>query len=331
MSDSAIRVLITGAAGQIGYALCPKIANGEVFGPNQKVILHLLDIPVAEASLNGVVMELQDCAFPCLAGIVATTDVETAFKNIDYALLVGAMPRRQGMLRKDLLAANANIFKVQGAALNNFAKKSVKTLVVGNPANTNALIAAQCAPSIPKEQFSALTRLDHNRAAAQVALKCGGVSVDCVKNVTIWGNHSSTQYPDVWHASVNGKSAAEAVGDEGWLKGDFIATVQQRGKAIIDARKMSSAMSAAKAICDHVRNWHCGSASDSWVSMGVWSNGNSYGIPDGIIYSFPVKCSGGKWEIVNGLKIDDFSKEKMMATASELGEEKSEAWAALGL
>ena len=252
MSDSPIRVLITGAAGQIGYALCPKIANGEVFGQNQKVILHLLDIPVAEASLNGVVMELQDCAFPCLAGIVATTDVETAFKDIDYALLVGAMPRRQGMLRKDLLAANANIFKVQGAALDKHAKKSVKTLVVGNPANTNALIAAQCAPSIPKEQFSALTRLDHNRAAAQVALKVG-VSVDCVKNVTIWGNHSSTQYPDVWHANVNGKAASEAVNDDAWLKGDFISTVQQRGKAIIDARKMSSAMSAAKAICDHVQ------------------------------------------------------------------------------
>jgi len=330
MSDSAIRVLITGAAGQIGYALCPKIANGEVFGQNQKVILHLLDIPVAEASLNGVVMELQDCAFPCLAGIVATTDVETAFKDIDYALLVGAMPRRQGMLRKDLLAANANIFKVQGAALDKYAKKSVKTLVVGNPANTNALIAAQCAPSIPKEQFSALTRLDHNRAAAQVALKVG-VSVDSVKNVTIWGNHSSTQYPDVWHANVNGKSASEAVNDDAWLKSDFISTVQQRGKAIIDARKMSSAMSAAKAICDHVRNWHCGSSSDSWVSMGVWSNGNSYGIPEGIIYSFPVKCNAGKWEIVSGLEIDEFSKNKMMATAEELAEEKSEAWAALGL
>jgi len=330
MSDSAIRVLITGAAGQIGYALCPKIANGEVFGKDQKVILHLLDIPVAEASLNGVVMELQDCAFPCLAGIVATTDVETAFKDIDYALLVGAMPRRQGMLRKDLLAANAGIFKVQGAALDKFAKKSVKTLVVGNPANTNALIAAQCAPSIPKEQFSALTRLDHNRAAAQVALKCG-VSVDCVKNVTIWGNHSGTQYPDVHHANVNGKPAVEAVGDEAWLKNGFISTVQQRGKAIIDARKMSSAMSAAKAICDHVRNWHCGSDADSWVSMGVWSTGNSYGIPEGLIYSFPVKCSGGKWEIVNGLEISEFSKDKMAHTAAELGEEKSEAWAALGL
>lgn len=330
MADSAIRVLITGAAGQIGYALCPKIANGEVFGKDQKVILHLLDIPVAEASLNGVVMELQDCAFPCLAGIVATTDVETAFKDIDYALLVGAMPRRQGMLRKDLLAANAGIFKVQGAALDKFAKKTVKTLVVGNPANTNALIAAQCAPSIPKEQFSALTRLDHNRAAAQVALKCG-VSVDCVKNVTIWGNHSGTQYPDVCHANVNGTPAREAVPDADWLKCGFITTVQQRGKAIIDARKMSSAMSAAKAICDHIKNWHCGNDADSWVSMGVWSSGNSYGIPEGLIYSFPVKCSDGKWEIVNGLTIDDFSREKMMHTAAELNEEKMEAWAALGL
>jgi len=329
MSD-AIRVLVTGAAGQIAYSLLPKVANGEVFGPSQKVILHLLDIPIAEAALNGVVMELQDCAFPCLAGIVATVDVETAFKDIDYALLVGAMPRRQGMLRKDLLAANAKIFKVQGAALDQHAKKSVKVLVVGNPANTNALIAAQCAPSIPKEQFSALTRLDHNRAAAQIALSCK-VGVESVKNVTIWGNHSSTQYPDAWHATVNGKPAPEAVNNEAWLKGDFISTVQKRGAAIIEARKLSSAMSAAKAICDHVRNWHCGSPTDSWVSMGVWSTGNQYGIPEGIIYSFPVKCNGGKWEIVNGLSVDEFSKEKMMATASELSEEKAEAWAALGL
>merc|ERR1712087_860717 len=224
----------TGAAGQIAYSLVCKIANGEVFGANQPVILHMLDIPVAEGALNGVVLELQDCAFPLLADIVATVDIEKAFTDIDVALLVGAMPRREGMERADLLAANAKIFKQQGAALDQYAKKSVKVLVVGNPANSNALIAAQCAPSIPKENFSALTRLDHNRAAAQVALKVG-VSVDCVKNVTIWGNHSSTQYPDVWHANVNGKSASEAVNDDAWLKSDFISTVQQRGKAIIDA------------------------------------------------------------------------------------------------
>merc|ERR1712066_889808 len=246
------------------------------------------------------------------------------------------MPRRQGMERKDLLAANAKIFKEQGAALDNFAKKTVKVLVVGNPANTNALIASQCAPSIPKENFSALTRLDHNRAQAQIALKLqektgGIVSAQDVSNVTIWGNHSSTQYPDAWNAKYNSDTASKLLENDDWLQNEFITTVQKRGAAIIAARKFSSAMSAAKAICDHVRDWWCGTDSKSWVSMAVWSNGNSYGIPEGIIYSFPVKCNAGKWEIVSGLEIDEFSKNKMMATAEELAEEKSEAWAALGL
>merc|ERR1712066_1165809 len=340
MSDP-IRVLVTGAAGQIAYSLLCKIANGEVFGENQPVTLHMLDIPIAETALNGVKLELQDCAFPLLEEVVATTSVQEAFTDIDVALLVGAMPRRQGMERKDLLAANAKIFKEQGAALDNFAKKSVKVLVVGNPANTNALIAAQCAPSIPKENFTALTRLDHNRACAQLALRLSAknnatVSAQDVSNVTIWGNHSSTQYPDVSHAvskagCCGGKKVTAVLEDEAWLKDEFITTVQKRGAAIIKARKLSSAMSAAKAICDHTRDWWCGTQGDSWVSMGVWSTGNSYNVPDGVIYSFPVKCSNGKWEIVNGLEIDQFSREKMDATANELVDERKEAFSALGI
>lgn len=335
MSDP-IRVLVTGAAGQIAYSLLCKIANGEVFGENQPVILHMLDIPVAETALNGVVLELQDCAFPLLAGTVATVDIKTAFTDIDVALLVGAMPRRQGMERKDLLAANAKIFKQQGAALDEFAKKTVKVLVVGNPANTNSLIAAQCAPSIPKENFTALTRLDHNRAQAQLALKLQAktgkvVSAQDVHNVTIWGNHSSTQYPDAWNAMYNGSSASKMLENDDWLQDEFITTVQKRGAAIIAARKLSSAMSAAKAICDHVRDWWCGTADNSWVSMAVWSTGNSYGVPDGIIYSFPCRCSGGKWEIVSGLEISDFSREKMDATGKELVEERTESFTSLGI
>lgn len=340
MSD-AVKVLVTGAAGQIAYSLVCKIANGEVFGPEQKVILHMLDIPIAENALNGVVLELQDCAFPLLAGIVATVDIETAFKDIDVALLVGAMPRRQGMERKDLLAANAKIFKQQGAALDQHAKKTCKVLVVGNPANTNALIAAQCAPSIPKENFTALTRLDHNRAQAQIALKLSSkcnaiVSAQDVHNITIWGNHSSTQYPDAFKAycsckCCNNDNVSKCLKDDAWLKNDFITTVQKRGAAIIEARKLSSAMSAAKAICDHTRDWWCGTKSDSWVSMAVWSTGNTYGVPDGIIYSFPVKCADGKWEIVNGLEIDEFSREKMDATAKELVEERTSSFESLGI
>jgi len=341
--SSPVKVLVTGAAGQIAYSLLCKIANGEVFGDNQQVILHMLDIPIAEKALNGVVLELQDCAFPLLAGIVATVDVEAAFKDIDVALLVGAMPRRPGMERKDLLSANSKIFRQQGEALDKFAKKSVKVLVVGNPANTNALITAQCAPSIPKENFSALTRLDHNRAQAQLALKlsekCNAVvSAQEINNVTIWGNHSSTQYPDASHATCNGEACgckneniSKFLENDAWLKNEFITTVQKRGAAIIEARKLSSAMSAAKAICDHMRDWWLGTSDNSWVSMGVWSTNNKYDIPDGIIYSFPVRCKDGKWEVVEGLEIDQFSREKMTVTANELVEERSEAFTALGI
>jgi len=337
----AVVKVVTGAAGQIAYSLVCKIANGEVFGPNQPVCLHMLDIPIAEKALNGVKLELQDCAFPLLDSIVATTSVEEAFNDIDVALLVGAMPRRQGMERKDLLAANAKIFKEQGAALDKFAKKSVKVLVVGNPANTNALIAAQCAPSIPKENFTALTRLDHNRAQAQLALKLGEktgqiISAQDICNVTIWGNHSGTQYPHAGNAlstasCCNGAKVCEKLEDDAWLKSEFITTVQKRGAAIIEARKLSSAMSAAKAICDHMRDWWNGTSADSWVSMAVWSNGNSYNVPDGIIYSFPCRCANGKWSIVEGLTIDEFSREKMDATAKELSEERTEAFTALGI
>jgi len=334
MAQEPVKVLVTGAAGQIGYSLVCKIANGEVFG-DRKVILHMLDIPVAEAALNGVVLELQDCAFPFLEDIVATTDLEKAFTDIDVALLVGSMPRRQGMERKDLLAANAGIFKQQGAALDQYAKKTVKVLVVGNPANTNALVASQCAPSIPKENFTALTRLDHNRACAQIALSLGEkkgykISAQEIKNVTIWGNHSSTQYPDAFNAVYNGENVTSQLENEAWLKNEFITTVQKRGAAIIAARKLSSAMSAAKAVCDHMRDWWNGTG-DSWVSMAVWSAGNQYGVADDVIYSFPCRCSDGKWEIVNGLDIDEFSRAKMDATSKELSEERAESFAALGL
>lgn len=333
---SPIKVMISGAAGQIAYSLVCKIANGEVFGQNQPVILHLLEIPPAMGALGGVLFELQDCAFPLLAGIVATSDIAEAFDDIDVALLVGAMPRREGMERSDLLEANAKIFKGQGAALDQYAKKTVKVVVVGNPANTNARIAAECAPSIPKENFSALTRLDHNRAQAQVALKLGKklekvISAQEVNNVTIWGNHSSTQYPDAFNAVVGGENVGKLLEDDKWLKNEFITTVQKRGAAIIKARKQSSAMSAAKAICDHTRDWWCGTTGDSWTSMAVWSTGNSYGVEEGLIYSFPVTCKNGSWEIVNGLTIDDFSREKMNVTAQELTEERATSFASLGL
>lgn len=322
-----IRVLITGAAGQIAYSLIFLVARGDLFGSDKSVIIHLLDVPFCQEALNGVVMEISDCAFPLVKGVVATTDVKEAFSNIDYALLVGAFPRKEGMERKDLLEKNASIFKEQGAALDKYASKNVKVVVVGNPANTNALLAMNAAPSIPKENFSALTRLDHNRAKSQIAehLK---VPYSSVHNVVIWGNHSSTQYPDVSHGYVetNGskKAVREAVNDDAYLNGDFIKTVQQRGAAIIKARKLSSAASAAKAIVDHMRDWIYGTPEGEYVSMAVHSDG-SYGIEKGLIYSFPVTCKDGKYSIVQNLTIDNFSREKMTISEAELKEERDQA------
>lgn len=324
-----VRVLVTGAAGQIAYSLLYSIANGHVFGPNQPIALHLLDIPVMMTALNGVKLELEDCSLPLLKQVIATDQEAVAFKDLDVAILAGSMPRREGMERKDLLAANVRIFKSQGAALNTYAKKTVKVLVVGNPANTNCLIASKNAPSIPIEQFSCLTRLDHNRAKGQVALKLG-LTADKIKNVIIWGNHSSTQFPDVRHATAtldNGstKPVFEAINDDNWIKNEFIPIVQKRGAAIIAARKLSSAMSAAKAICDHVRNWWFGTESDEWISMGVISDG-SYGIEKGLVYSFPVKIDAkGKWSIVQDLSVDDWARGLMDKTAAELIAERDDA------
>jgi malate dehydrogenase len=323
MANKPVRVVITGAAGQIAYSLLPNIAAGRMFGPEQPVILHLLEIAPAMNSLNGVVMELEDGAYPLLHGIVPTSDVAVAFKDVDYAILVGAFPRRQGMERKDLLEKNVGIFKEQGAALDKFASRNVKVLVVGNPANTNCLIAKHFAPSLPEENFSALTRLDHNRAKAQVALRAG-VPVSQVKNVIIWGNHSSTQYPDVNHGQVAGKTIREAINNDNWLNNEYIETVQKRGAAIIAARQVSSAMSAAQAIVDHVHDWVHGTNEGEWVSMGVYSDG-SYGIEKGLIYSYPVTCKNGKWNIVQGLSIDEFSRNKMSITEKELKEERADA------
>jgi len=304
------------------------IARGDMLGADQPVILHLLDIPMALEGLKGVVMELEDGAFPLLAGVVATTDVKEAFTGVKYALLPGAFPRKDGMERKDLLKANAKIFKEQGKALNDYADRDVKVLVIGNPANTNALIAQACAPSLPKQNFSALTRLDHNRAKSAVAKRLN-VNVGDVKNVVIWGNHSSTQYPDVNHGIVHlhGKDhpVREAVKDDAWLNGEFIAAVQQPGAAVIKARKLSSAASAATAIVHHMRDWIFGTTQGEFVSMAVISDG-SYGVAEGLMYSFPVTCSGGHWKIVQGLKIDEFSRQKMDATAAELTDEKQAAW-----
>jgi malate dehydrogenase len=321
---SPIRVCVTGAAGQIAYSLLYQISSGYVFGADQPLILHLLDIAPAMTALNGVVMEIQDCAMPLVRDVVATDDPNVAFKDIDAAFLVGAMPRREGMERKDLLAANVKIFKVQGQAMDQHAKKSVKVLVVGNPANTNALICSHYAPSIPKENFSAMTRLDQNRAAAQIALKAD-CAIHEVKKVTIWGNHSSTQFPDLYHATVKGALTALA-SDDAWVKETFVPTVQKRGAAVIAARKLSSAMSAAKAACDHMKSWFGSTPEDDWVSMGVFSDG-SYGTPEGIMFSFPVTTKNGSWTIVQGLALNDFAKEKLAATGAELCEERDEAMA----
>jgi malate dehydrogenase len=315
-----VRVTITGAAGQIGYQLAFRIASGQMLGPDQPVILQMLEIPPALPALQGVMMELDDCAFSTLAGLVGTDDPNVAFKDSDYALLVGARPRGPGMERKDLLEANAAIFSVQGKAINDHASRDIRVLVVGNPANTNALIASSNAADIPAGNFTAMTRLDHNRAMAQLATRTDS-HVNDITCMTIWGNHSATQYPDVNHASVAGNKASELV-DQAWLAEDFIPVVQQRGAAIIKARGASSAASAASAAIDHMHDWALGTPDGDWVSMAIQADG-SYGIEPGIIYSYPVRCSGGQYEIVQGLSIDDFSRERMDATETELREERA--------
>lgn len=315
-----VRVVITGAAGNIGYAMAFRIASGSMLGPDQPVILQLLEITPALQALQGVVMELNDCAFPLLAGVVATDNLETAFKHANYAMLVGARPRGPGMERKDLLSANGAIFGPQGKALNDHAARDVKVLVVGNPANTNALIAASNAPDLSPRQFHAMTRLDHNRALSQLAEETGA-HVNDIKKMIIWGNHSATQYPDISQCTVKGQAATGLVAEH-WYRNTFIPTVQQRGAAIIKARGASSAASAASAAIDHMRDWTLGTPDGDWVSMAVPSDG-SYGIGEGVIYSYPCVCKNGDYEIVQGLEVGDFSREKMLATDQELREERA--------
>ncbi|MGZ5662748.1 MAG: malate dehydrogenase [Usitatibacter sp.] len=318
-----VRVAVTGAAGQIGYSLLFRVASGEMLGKDQPVILQLLEIPdeKAQKALKGVMMELDDCAFPLLQSMVAASDPKVAFRDVDVALLVGARPRGPGMERKDLLEANGAIFVPQGKALNEVASRDVRVLVVGNPANTNALIAMKNAPSLKPTQFTAMMRLAHNRALTQVAQKTGR-PVTSVKKMSIWGNHSATQYPDVYHAEVDGKGAAALINDQAWIEGTFIPTVQKRGAAIIEARGLSSAASAANAAIDHVRDWVNGTPAGDWVSMGIPSDG-SYGIPEGLIFGYPTTCSGGRYEIVKGLELNDFAKGKIAATQKELNEERA--------
>jgi malate dehydrogenase len=311
---------VTGAAGQIGYALLFRIASGQLLGPDTPVHLSLLEIPQAVKAAEGTAMELDDCAFPLLTGIDITDDPNVAFNGVNVAMLVGARPRTKGMERSDLLEANGGIFKPQGAALNAHAASDIKVLVVGNPANTNCLIAKSNAPDIPAERFTAMTRLDHNRAKAQLAAKAGSTVAD-ITNMTIWGNHSATQYPDIFHAKVAGAQAAQKVNDQAWLEQDFIPTVQKRGAAIIDARGASSAASAANAAVDHVHDWVLGTPEGDWVSMAIPTDG-SYGIEPGIISSYPVTCSNGSYEIVQGLEISDFSQSRIDATVNELKEER---------
>jgi malate dehydrogenase len=320
MPAAPVRVAVTGAAGQIGYSLLFRIASGQLLGPDQPVILQLLEITPALAALQGVVMELDDCAFPLVTDIVTTDDANVAFADVSVALLVGSRPRTKGMERADLLSANGAIFTGQGKALSDNAAKDVRVLVVGNPANTNALIAMHSAPDIPAGRFTAMTRLDHNRAKAQLAARSGR-PVSEVTNMTIWGNHSATQYPDVFHAAIGGKPAAEVIGDQGWIESEFIPTVQKRGAAIIEARGASSAASAANAAIEHMRDWIAGTPEGDWVSMAIPSDG-SYGVPEGLISSFPVTSSGGEYRIVSGLDIDDFSRSRIDASATELGEER---------
>lgn len=317
-----VRIAVTGAAGQIGYSLLFRIASGAVFGPNTPVILQLLEITPALGALEGVRMELDDCAFPLLAGVVCTDNAETAFGDADAAFLVGAMPRKDGMERGDLLSANGGIFKPQGQALGAAAKKDVKVLVVGNPANTNAVIAMNNAKGLDPSRFTAMTRLDHNRALTQLATKVGK-SVTDIKKMTIWGNHSSTQYPDLFHCEVNGQNAAALINDQAWIENDFIPTVAKRGAAIIKARGLSSAASAANAAIDHMNSWALGTPEGDWVSMAIPSDG-SYGVPEGIISSFPCVCKDGKYSIVQGLDIDDFSRARIDASVAELVEERDE-------
>jgi malate dehydrogenase len=318
---------VTGAAGQIGYSLVFRIARGDLLGPDQPVVLSMLEITPALGALNGVVMELMDCAFPLLHGIETGDDASRAFAGINYALLVGSRPRTKGMERKELLEANGAIFTAQGKALAASAADDVRVLVVGNPANTNCLIAMNNAKSIPRERFTAMTRLDHNRAKAQIAAKTGA-QVASVTNMTIWGNHSATQYPDLFNAKVDGKTASDLV-DQAWIENDFIPTVQQRGAAVIEARGASSAASAASAALDHVREWALGTAKNDWASMAVCSDG-SYGVPEGLISGFPCTTKDGVWKIVQGLDVNEFSRSRIDASVGELGEER-DAVAELGL
>jgi malate dehydrogenase len=317
-----MRVAVTGAAGQIGYSLCTRIASGEMLGKDQPVILQLLEIPdeKAQKALTGVMMELDDCAFPLLHGMVPASDPMVAFKDADVALLVGARPRGPGMERKDLLEANGKIFAPQGKALSEVASRKVKVLVVGNPANTNCLIAMKNAPRLKPSNFSSMMRLDHNRALTQVAQKVR-MPVTAVKKMTVWGNHSATQYPDLFHATAGGKKAWSLINDQPWLENTFIPVIQKRGAAIIDARGLSSAASAANAAIDHVRDWIKGTRAGDWTSMGIPSDG-SYGIPEGVLYGYPVTCKNGSYKIVKGLDVSDFSRGRMMATLKELHEER---------
>jgi malate dehydrogenase len=320
VTQAPVRVAVTGAAGQIGYAILFRIASGQLLGPDTPVHLSLLEIPQAVKAAEGTAMELDDCAFPLLAGVDISDDPNAAFDGVNVALLVGARPRSKGMERSDLLEANGGIFKPQGEALNAHAASDIKILVVGNPANTNCLIAKSNAADIPAERFTAMMRLDHNRAKAQLAAKTG-TTVNDITNLTIWGNHSATQYPDIFHAKVAGENAAEKVNDQRWLEENFIPTVQKRGAAIIEARGASSAASAANAAVDHVHDWVLGTPEGDWVSMAVPTDG-SYGVEEGIISSYPVTCSGGTYEIVQGLEISDFSRGRIDATVNELNEER---------
>ena len=330
MPKAPIRVAVTGAAGQIGYSLLFRIAAGDMLGKDQPVILQLLEIPdeKAQKALKGVMMELDDCAFPLLAGMVPASDPMVAFKDVQVALLVGARPRGPGMERKDLLEANGKIFAPQGQALDRVADRNVKVLVVGNPANNNCLIAMKNAPSLKPSQFTGMMRLDHNRAVSQLAQRVGK-PVSSIRKVTVWGNHSATQYPDLFHAEADGKKLWPAINDQHWLESTFITTVQKRGAAIIDARGLSSAASAANAAIDHIRDWISGSRDGDWVTMGVPSDG-SYGIPEGVIYGYPVTCRGGSYQLVKGLEISEFSRKRMDATLKELREERDSVGQLLG-